>query len=171
MSMAWDNVSELRLLTDLLFIPQIKYEYGESRWNDSDRGKPNNSEKSVSQCHFVHHKSNMAWPRARTRAYAVRGRRLTSWAMAWLTSFLSGPNTLFSTLYSNTVFITYFMWETKFIFLIVLYIITVRYLDRRRNTDFALNGSTNFHNLIWVVTSGIYICCRKFRWGENLRRK
>jgi hypothetical protein len=29
-----------------LFIPQIIYEYGERRWNDIDRGKPKNSEKT-----------------------------------------------------------------------------------------------------------------------------
>jgi hypothetical protein len=49
-----------------LFIPQIIHEYGERRWNDIDRGKPEelgenpkNSEKTLSQCHFVHHKSHM----------------------------------------------------------------------------------------------------------------
>jgi hypothetical protein len=25
------------------------------RWNDTDRGKPKDSEKNLSQCHFVHH--------------------------------------------------------------------------------------------------------------------
>jgi hypothetical protein len=33
--------------------------FGERRWNDIDRGKPKNSKKSLSQCHFVHHKSHM----------------------------------------------------------------------------------------------------------------
>jgi hypothetical protein len=28
------------------------------QWNDIDRGKPKNSEKNPSQCHFVHHKSH-----------------------------------------------------------------------------------------------------------------
>jgi hypothetical protein len=42
------------------------------------RGKPKNSDKYL--CHFVHHKSGVT--RARTRASAVRDRRLTTWAMA-----------------------------------------------------------------------------------------
>jgi hypothetical protein len=31
----------------------------EQRWNDIDRGKPKDSEKNLSQCHFVYHKSHM----------------------------------------------------------------------------------------------------------------
>jgi hypothetical protein len=31
----------------------------EHRWNEIDRGKPKNSGKNLSQCHFVHHKCHM----------------------------------------------------------------------------------------------------------------
>jgi hypothetical protein len=39
MSMGLEYVSELRLPTGLLFIPQVIYEHGESWWNDTDREK------------------------------------------------------------------------------------------------------------------------------------
>jgi hypothetical protein len=61
MSMGWDYDSELRPPTGLLFIPQMIYEYGEPRRNDAEREKPKNSEKRLSQCHFVHHKFHMDW--------------------------------------------------------------------------------------------------------------
>jgi hypothetical protein len=35
------------------------YEYGERWWDDIDRGKQKNSEKNMSQFHFVHHKFHM----------------------------------------------------------------------------------------------------------------
>jgi hypothetical protein len=60
--MEWDYVSELLQLTDMLFIPQMIYEYGERRWTDIDSGKLKNSEKGLSHCRFVHHKSHMDWP-------------------------------------------------------------------------------------------------------------
>jgi hypothetical protein len=31
----------------LLFIPQVVYDYGEPRWNYTDRGNPKNSERSA----------------------------------------------------------------------------------------------------------------------------
>jgi hypothetical protein len=44
---------------DILFIPQMIYEYGERWWNGIDREKPMNSEKNLSQSHSVHPKSHM----------------------------------------------------------------------------------------------------------------
>jgi hypothetical protein len=40
----------------------MTYEYIEPRWNDTDRRKPENSEKNLSQCYFVHHKFHVEWP-------------------------------------------------------------------------------------------------------------
>jgi hypothetical protein len=37
--MGLDYVSELRPPTGLLVIPQVIYEHGQARWNDTDRGK------------------------------------------------------------------------------------------------------------------------------------
>jgi hypothetical protein len=54
----------------------------EHQWNEIDREKPDNSEKNLSQCHFVHHKPHMDLTWDRTRDSVVRGRRLTDWAMA-----------------------------------------------------------------------------------------
>jgi hypothetical protein len=42
----------------LLFIPKKIYEYEEPWQNDTDRTKMKNLEKSLSQCHFVHHKTH-----------------------------------------------------------------------------------------------------------------
>jgi hypothetical protein len=46
------------------------------------QAKTDNSEKNLSQCQFVHHKSHMDLTWDRNRASVVRGRRLTVWAMA-----------------------------------------------------------------------------------------
>jgi hypothetical protein len=40
-SMGLDDVFELRQPTGLLFVPQMVYDCGEPRWNDIDRGIPN----------------------------------------------------------------------------------------------------------------------------------
>jgi hypothetical protein len=41
----------------------LLFEAMEHRWNEIDKGKPKYSRKNLSQCHFVHHKSHMDWPR------------------------------------------------------------------------------------------------------------
>jgi hypothetical protein len=52
------HISELQPPVGLLFMPQMIYEYGEQWWNDTDMGKPKNSVKNLSRCHFVHQKSH-----------------------------------------------------------------------------------------------------------------
>jgi hypothetical protein len=58
--MEWDYICKLRLPAGLLFIPQMIYECWEPRWNDTDRGKPKNLKKELSQCHFVQHLSHIS---------------------------------------------------------------------------------------------------------------
>jgi hypothetical protein len=60
-SMGLDYISELLPPPGMLFIFHVICEYGEPRWNKTDRRKPNNSEKNLSQCHTVHHRSHMDW--------------------------------------------------------------------------------------------------------------
>jgi hypothetical protein len=62
MSMVWNYVCELQPPTGLFFIPQMLYDYGEPRWNVTERGNPKNSERNLSQCYFVRHKSHMDRP-------------------------------------------------------------------------------------------------------------
>jgi hypothetical protein len=70
-------------------IPQMISECEEQRWNHTDRVKPKNSEKNLSQCHFFHNNSTRSNSRAWTRASAVKGQRLIAWAMARLAKLLS----------------------------------------------------------------------------------
>jgi hypothetical protein len=82
-SRRYGRTAALRLIVqpyDVIFF--VIFLVMEHRWNEIDRGSPKYSGKNLSQFHFVHHKSHMDWPRDRTRASAVGGRRLTAWAMA-----------------------------------------------------------------------------------------
>jgi hypothetical protein len=85
MSIWCDYVSELRPPTGLLFIPRwyiSMVSHGGmllSWYNRRPRRK------NLSQCHFIQHKSHITI-RERIRASAVKGRRLTTWAMARLNS-------------------------------------------------------------------------------------
>jgi hypothetical protein len=56
MYMRWDYISEMRSPAGLFSPPM---EYRELRWNDTDRAKPKNSGRDLSQSHFVHHKSQI----------------------------------------------------------------------------------------------------------------
>jgi hypothetical protein len=81
MSVGWDCVSELRPVSGLLFVPQDMCTHGatvEWYW----QGKLKNSERNLSQCHFMHHKSHTDWPGREPSASAMRSRRLTAWDMA-----------------------------------------------------------------------------------------
>jgi hypothetical protein len=42
MSMEGDDISDLWLLTRLLFILYMKYEHGDTRWNENNSGKLKN---------------------------------------------------------------------------------------------------------------------------------
>jgi hypothetical protein len=61
--------------------PQVIYEHGEPRWNDIDRVKPKNSGKTCPSATLF--TTNSTWSdQAANPASALRGRRLTAWAMA-----------------------------------------------------------------------------------------
>jgi len=48
-------------INEPFFILQMIHEYGQPRWIDSGRRKPKNLEKTLSQCHYVHHDSHTDW--------------------------------------------------------------------------------------------------------------
>jgi hypothetical protein len=62
-------------------------EYGQSRWNDTDREIPKSSGKKLSQCHFVHHRSRRTDPGANL---ALRGERPVTNDLSHCTEFFIG---------------------------------------------------------------------------------
>ena len=64
-------------------------------------GENRSSQRSVSQCHFVHCQSQQDWHMARN--FAVRGWQITAWAVApsWLFSLLNEPGLVTGVKYSS----------------------------------------------------------------------
>jgi hypothetical protein len=84
-------------------------------WNWQGKTEVFREERNLSQCHFVHHKSHMDWPRDRNRASAVGGRRLTAWAMARPTGCLGISFVLNSPVLPQFICIKIFRYNwTKF---------------------------------------------------------
>jgi hypothetical protein len=79
-SMEWGWVSEQQPIPGLLFIPQVTYECGEPRWNDTNRETEERWERSapVPLCPL---QILQILTLARSRASALRGWRLTAQAM------------------------------------------------------------------------------------------
>jgi hypothetical protein len=61
------------------------YDYGEPRWNDTDRGKQKNSGKKPCPSATLFTINSTWTDLGVTRASTMRGRGLTAWAMAWPT--------------------------------------------------------------------------------------
>jgi hypothetical protein len=61
-SIGWDYVSELLSLTDIVHPPDDRWVWRTTVEWYIDEGKQKNSEKNLSQSHFVHHKSHRDWP-------------------------------------------------------------------------------------------------------------
>jgi hypothetical protein len=82
MSMRSDDVSELQPPTGLLFILQVIYEFGEPRWNDTDRGKTEELGEKPVPVPLRPPQIPHGLTRALTPVSAVNGWRLTTRAMA-----------------------------------------------------------------------------------------
>jgi hypothetical protein len=74
-----ESVSEVRPPADLLFIPQIIYEYGDLQWNDIIDGKTEEPRVKHAPVPLCSPQIPHGLTRARTQASAVRGQRLTAW--------------------------------------------------------------------------------------------
>jgi hypothetical protein len=85
MSMGWEYVSEQQ--PQAAVYSQVIW-YGELRWNDIDRGKLKNSENKPVPVPLYPPQISNGTIRARSRASAVRGQRLTAWVMVRPISFL-----------------------------------------------------------------------------------
>jgi hypothetical protein len=82
MLIGWDNVSELRTPTSLLFISKVWYVSMESHGGMILTGENRRTRViNPSQCHFVQHKSHMDLTGRETGPPRWEGRRLTAWAM------------------------------------------------------------------------------------------
>jgi hypothetical protein len=82
----WRHYVSAQLGLLRVFCPSTRWVNMKQRWNDTDKGKPNDLEKILSQSHFVH-RLGLTW--APTRASAVRRLRLTAWAIARLWAWLT----------------------------------------------------------------------------------
>jgi hypothetical protein len=71
------------------FAPQI-YRHREPRLNDTDKGKPKKSVKTLSWCHHVPSRIQHGLTRERTRASVVRGRQLTAIRRLKIVKMLTG---------------------------------------------------------------------------------
>jgi hypothetical protein len=142
--MWWGYVSELRLPTGLLFIPQIIYWHGRPRWNDIDRTKAKNTERQLSRVPLCTPQFLYGLPLARTRASGVRGRRITAWAMA-------RPLTLWS---KERVVLLYLLKLSRFLMAI------------RRKEKLQLLWDRNTPTISDMRKSTILISCLNFPFFE-----